>query len=320
MALPAGIIHKPQTLRPPNLEDHGAACAAFSWAQARRALEEGLEGQPGFNMATLAVDRHARSPHAAKLALRWLGKAGARRDLSYAELSQLSNRFANVLQQLQVDAGDHVFLLCGRLPELYVALLGALKHQCVVTPLFSAFGPEPIATRLTLGHGRVLVTTSALYRRTVQALREHLPELHNSGWKGATVQQLLDMTADVDYNEVYSDAQSDVVDYAIAAGMGPAPEGFDGARDLYSYLPTVSGTGQHGREFRYRTLHTEVLGWVLRRVTGLPTAELIGQRLWSKRTKPLLHLWSPTRPMQTPRRQLRVLGTAVMRPRKPRPL
>ena len=179
MALSAETIHKSQTLRPPNLEDHGTACEAFSWAQARRAIDDSLEGKPGFNMATLAVDRHAHSPHAAKLALRWLGKAGGRRDLTYAELSQLSNRFANVLQDLQVDAGDHVFLLCGRLPELYVALLGALKHQCVVTPLFSAFGPEPIATRLTLGHGRVLVTTTSLYRRKVQGLRESLTELQH---------------------------------------------------------------------------------------------------------------------------------------------
>ncbi len=173
----AETIHKRETVRPPNLEDHRLACAGFSWAQARRALDDSLEGKPGFNMATLAVDRHAQSPHAAKLALRWLGKSGERRDLTYAELSHLSNRFARVLDDLQVQPGDHVFLLCGRLPELYVALLGALKHQCVVTPLFSAFGPEPIATRLTLGHGRVLVTTASLYRRKVQALRTSLPEL-----------------------------------------------------------------------------------------------------------------------------------------------
>jgi acetyl-CoA synthetase len=177
MATIAETIHKLQTLRPPNLEDHSAACATFNWNQARRALDASLEGNTGFNMATLAVDRHAHSPHAAKLALRWLGKTGARRDLTYAELANLCSRFAHVLRSLHVNAGDHLFLLCGRLPELYVALLGALKHQCVVTPLFSAFGPEPIATRLTLGHGRVLVTTASLYRRKVQALRESLPEL-----------------------------------------------------------------------------------------------------------------------------------------------
>ena len=179
MTLLADTIHKAETLRPPNLENHELACAAFSWAQAREALEDSLEDKPGFNMATLVVDRHAHSPNAAKLALRWLGKAGERRDLTYAELAHLSSRFAHVLQDLLVGAGDHVFLLCGRLPELYVALLGALKRQCVVTPLFSAFGPEPIATRLTLGHGRVLVTTTSLYRRKVQALRASLPELQH---------------------------------------------------------------------------------------------------------------------------------------------
>lgn len=179
MTTSADTIHKPETVRPPNLEDHRLACAAFTWAQARQALEDSLEGKPGFNMATLAVDRHAQSTHAAKLALRWLGKSGERRDLTYAELSHLSSRFAHVLQDLRVDAGDHVFMLCARVPELYVALLGALKCQCVVTPLFSAFGPEPIATRLTLGHGRVLVTTTSLYRRKVQALRGSLPELQH---------------------------------------------------------------------------------------------------------------------------------------------
>jgi acetyl-CoA synthetase len=179
MTTSADTIHKPETVRPPNLEDHRLACAAFTWAQARQALEDSLEGKPGFNMATLAVDRHAQSSHAAKLALRWLGKSGERRDLTYAELSHLSSRFAHVLQDLRVDAGDHVFMLCARVPELYVALLGALKCQCVVTPLFSAFGPEPIATRLTLGHGRVLVTTTSLYRRKVQALRGSLPELQH---------------------------------------------------------------------------------------------------------------------------------------------
>ena len=75
------------------------------------------------------------------------------------------------------EQGGRVFLLLGRVPELYVAMLGALKAKCVVTPLFSAFGPEPIATRLEIGDGQVLVTTEALYRRKVEALRDQLPKL-----------------------------------------------------------------------------------------------------------------------------------------------
>jgi acetyl-CoA synthetase len=70
-----------------------------------------------------------------------------------------------------------VFLLLGRVPSLYVAALGALKYRAVVSPLFSAFGPEPIRQRLELGDGRVLVTSRRLYERKVAAMRDELPAL-----------------------------------------------------------------------------------------------------------------------------------------------
>lgn len=110
----------------------------------------------------------------------------------------------------------------------------------------------------------------------------YLPELADSGWKGATVQQVLNMTADINYSEVYADANSDVVKYAMAAGMSPVPAGYTGARSLYQYLPTITGNGQHGQEFQYRTAHTEVLGWILRRVSGQNTAQMVSERVWSK--------------------------------------
>lgn len=110
----------------------------------------------------------------------------------------------------------------------------------------------------------------------------YLPELAESGWKGATVQQVLNMTADINYSEVYADANSDVVKYAMAAGMSPIPAGYTGARSLYDYLPTITGNGNHGKEFQYRTAHTEVLGWILRRVSGQSTAQMVSERVWSK--------------------------------------
>jgi len=61
--------------------------------------------------------------------------------------------------------------------ELYVAALGTLKNGSVLSPLFSAFGPEPIKTRLQLGAGRVLVTTETLFKRKVAANLGELPEL-----------------------------------------------------------------------------------------------------------------------------------------------
>lgn len=111
---------------------------------------------------------------------------------------------------------------------------------------------------------------------------DYLPELAESGWQGATVQQVLDMTAAVDYRETFDGAQSDLFKYAVAAGILPAPPGFQGATSLYEYLPTIGEQGRHGVEFHYRTAHTEVLGWLMRRATGQSSAELTAERLWSK--------------------------------------
>jgi acetyl-CoA synthetase len=140
--------------------------APLSWDEARR----GLSGLPGggLNIAHEAVDRHAAGARADRVALRWLGAQGARREITYRELAALSNRFANVYRSLGVRKGDAVFVLCGRIPELYAAVLGGLKCGAAVSPLFAAFGPEPLKTRINLGRGKVLVTTEALHERKVK--------------------------------------------------------------------------------------------------------------------------------------------------------
>ena len=170
------IIKKPAGTIAPNLADYGVVQAEFSWDAARRSLD-GLPDGGGLNIAHEAVDRHAQGSRANHLALRWLGKSGAVRDFTYRDLALETSRFANVLAGLGVQAGECVFVLAGRIPELYIAVLGALKQRCVVSPLFSAFGPEPIHTRLALGSGSVLVTTASLYQKKVAGLRERLPQL-----------------------------------------------------------------------------------------------------------------------------------------------
>ena len=89
--------------------------------------------------------------------------------ITYAELARLSNRFANALAALQVGPGDVVFSLAGRVPEVYIAALGALKARVVFSALFANFGQEPARTRLAKGHGRLLLTTRALYQRRIAA-------------------------------------------------------------------------------------------------------------------------------------------------------
>jgi acetyl-CoA synthetase len=148
--------------------------ATFSWDQVRGELGCSADC---FNIAHLAVDRHAAGPLRHHVALRWLGRDGTILDATYAQLRDRSNRFANTLQWLGVGKGDRVFALAGRIPALYSAALGTLKNTSVFCPLFSAFGPEPVRQRLQRGDAKVLVTTERLYLKTIAELRGALPEL-----------------------------------------------------------------------------------------------------------------------------------------------
>ena len=115
--------------------------------------------------------------HGTQIALRWIAKSGARVDFTYQDLQQLSNKFANVLRAHGLQQGDKVYALLGRVPELYIAALGAMKAGCVFCPLFSAFGPEPIAARMTIGGANALITSNRLYKRKVAGIRDKLETL-----------------------------------------------------------------------------------------------------------------------------------------------
>ena len=160
----------------PNLRDYDEAYKTFTWEDARRLLP-GLPDGRGLNIAHEAVDSHADGPLKDRVAIRWLGRDGDTHEYTYAGLRELSNRFAHVLQGLGVLKGDRVYTLAGRIPELYIAALGTLKNRSVYCPLFSAFGPEPVRARLSIGQARVLVTTESLYHRKVASIRSELPDL-----------------------------------------------------------------------------------------------------------------------------------------------
>jgi acetyl-CoA synthetase len=149
----------------------------LGWDEARRLLD-GLPGG-GLNIAWEAVERHARGPRADRVAIRWHPVSGPARPITFRELSEASGRFANILRARGVRKGDAVFVLCARVPELYFAVLGGLKLGAVVSPLFSAFGPEPIATRVNFGRGKVMVTTEGLFHRKVAKTAVPMPTLEH---------------------------------------------------------------------------------------------------------------------------------------------
>lgn len=161
----------------PNLKDYEMARAEFRWS-GFPALCEGM-GPDRCNIAYAAVGRHAAGPVSRRTALRFItdkdrNGAIATRDLSYAELDRLVRRFSGALRVLGIEKGDRVFTIIGRIPELYITILGALRNGSIVSPLFSAFGPEPIITRVNIGQADVLVTTKSVYQRKIAKIRDRI--------------------------------------------------------------------------------------------------------------------------------------------------
>lgn len=150
-----------------NLSDYQQCYQNFHWPQTTEKL----------NIAYQAVDSHLNTPNEDKVALRWLGKQSQRVDYTYRDLAEQTSRFASVLDTLGFEQGSRVFSLAGRLPLLYIAALGTLKAGCVFTPLFSAFGPEPIRSRMEIGEANVLITTMGLYRKKIAKWWQELPHL-----------------------------------------------------------------------------------------------------------------------------------------------
>ena len=108
----------------------------------------------------------------------------------------------------------------------------------------------------------------------------YVPELEGSAYSDATVQQVLDMTAAVQFDETYVDPKSDVQTQDRVAGWrSPLP---GDPVDSYAFLATLQKSGVHGEVYEYCSANTDVLAWILERVSGSRYAELLTSKLWSR--------------------------------------
>jgi CubicO group peptidase (beta-lactamase class C family) len=110
---------------------------------------------------------------------------------------------------------------------------------------------------------------------------DYIPELKDSGFADATVKQVMDMTTAIQYSEDYDDPNSEVWKYSAAGNVFRGPD-YNGPENYYEYLKTIKKIdGQnHGDAFGYRTVNTELLGWINSRVTGKGLTDLLSEKIW----------------------------------------
>ena len=155
--------------------------------------------------------------------------------------------------------------------RVYERYAGALKphlqHAC-----FSITKSYATTLAATLVHEGVLDET--------RLVPHYLPEMAGTAFADATLRQVMDMQIGVAYSELYSDPTAQIWDHARAGGLRARPAGYSGASNFYEFLQTLKKEGQHGQAFAYKTVCTDVLCWVMKRVTAMGLADALSQRIW----------------------------------------
>jgi CubicO group peptidase (beta-lactamase class C family) len=161
-------------------------------------------------------------------------------------------------------------------------------------------------TATTLG---ILAARGAI--RTEAPVTHYLPELETTAYRGATIQQLLDMTSGVYWDETYTAPASHCAKMDVACGWKIAPDpGWP--TNMWELILTLhEPRGTHGADFNYRSIETDVLGFAMERATGTRLAELVSRELWApweQRRTPAL----PSIPPDSPARAVDSMPRCVI--------
>lgn len=213
----------------------------------------------------------------------WRG-AGRPRDLARAEVQ---------LDHLKVQslAGAEVTLQAF-LDETYTDGLVVLKNGAIA---YERYLNGMTARTLHLSQSVAKSTIGMLYgifagRGQIDLaapLSRYLPELENTGYRGATVQHVLNMTSGVKFDETYTDPLSDIGQSDVASGWKPVPAGSDPSfkwpTDIWSQITGLKDvTRAHGAAFEYRSIETDVLAFCLERVAGKRLPQILSEEIWQK--------------------------------------
>ncbi|MEB3102114.1 acyl-CoA synthetase MbcS [Ferviditalea candida] len=102
------------------------------------------------------IDRFADEPD--KIAILWENEAGETRQLTYMELRQASNRFANALSKMGLRKGDKIIVTLPRIPETYIVFQGALKSGLIISPGSEMLMPKDILFRAEHSQAKAVIS------------------------------------------------------------------------------------------------------------------------------------------------------------------
>jgi acetyl-CoA synthetase len=117
------------------------------------------------NVSYNCLDRHVLAGRGDKVAFHWEGEPGDTRTVTYHELLDETQKFANVLLSLGVQKGDRVNIYLPMIPEAAVAMLACARIGAAHSVVFGGFSAQALADRINDASAKVLITADGGWRR-----------------------------------------------------------------------------------------------------------------------------------------------------------
>jgi CubicO group peptidase (beta-lactamase class C family) len=157
------------------------------------------------------------------------------------------------------------------------------RGQIVAERYFNGLAPDVPHLLMSVSKSVVAALAGVLAGRGLldvsAPVTDIVPGLRGTSFEGATVQQLLDMRTGTRFDESYHNPQADVRRYERVYLWRP-DDGQPRPAGALGYFATLGNDGPHGGPFRYRSILTDVLAWVLERAAGTRLPDLIAAELW----------------------------------------
>jgi acetyl-CoA synthetase len=246
-----------------HLHDYDEVRESFTWQDIYEAAD--WDAPDDLNVAHEVCDRHADDR--SRVALYYAGTDGEREALTFWELAERSNQFANVLDAL-VDEGDRVFSYMPRVPEHYAALVGTLKRGAVWGSVNERFGPDGVAYRLDDCDAKVVVTTAENRETVARALEdapsvEHVLVLSEDGTgvrRGDVSYREAVGSASRTYEAAETGGDDDALLYYTSGTTGPAK----GVLHKHRWVAGVAATQRYAVDLQEGDCYwsTADLGWL----------------------------------------------------------
>lgn len=101
---------------------------------------------------------------------------------------------------------------------------------------------------------------------------KYLPQFNGSGYDGVRIKDILQMSSGVKFNENYSEFNSDINRFGRAFAMG---------KSLENFAKSLVNEKEPGTYNRYVSIDTQVLGLLLRKITGQSLTSYFQEKLWN---------------------------------------